>query len=191
MKNNASPPVPELSYHLLLGLASITRHLELLARTTRASGTYGSSSGRSTASLFRPDNVGEADPEQAIKTKIQHLAAVFVCCSSQSPVFHAHLPQLVAAASLTRPLSQQTRLVRLPQGCESRLSLSLALPRVSFIGILEDAPHSKPLVHLVRDVVPVIEVPWLKEAQKAQYMPVKVNTVLATTPVSINNQKQC
>jgi ribonuclease P/MRP protein subunit POP3 len=91
---------------------------------------------------------------------------------------------------MAHPDLQQTRLVQLPQGSESGLCSSLGLPRASFIGISEDTPHSKPLVDLVRDVVPTIEVSWLKEAQNAQYMPVKVNTILTTIPLPKNNQKR-
>lgn len=185
-KDNLSPPAPELSSHLLIGLASITRHLEILTRNQRWKWTED----KSHTNLLRSSNEIDHDSLHNSEMKVRHLAAIFVCRSSQPSVLHSHLPQLVTTTSLTQPYLQQTRLVQLPQGCESGLSSSLGLSCASFVGIFEDAPHSKLLVDFVRDVVPIIEVPWLKEAQKAQYMPVKVNAILTTAPLLKSNQKR-
>jgi hypothetical protein len=112
-----------------------------------------------------------------------HFSAIFVPRSSQPPILHAHLPQLVVTASLAHPELPVTRLVQLPKGCEARLSEALGLPRVSFIGILDGAPHSKSLVDLVRGCVPEIEIPWLTEAKKSVYLPVKINAIESFVPV--------
>jgi hypothetical protein len=112
-----------------------------------------------------------------------HFSAIFVPRSSQPPILHAHLPQLVVTASLAHPELPVTRLVQLPKGCDARLSEALGLPRVSFIGILEGAPHSKSLVDLVRECVPEIEIPWLAEAKKSVYLPVKINAIESFVPV--------
>jgi hypothetical protein len=119
----------------------------------------------------------------------QHFSAIFVPRSSQPPLLHAHLPQLVTTASLANPELPATRLVQLPKGCEARLSEALGLPRVSFIGILHGAPHSNSLVDLVRDCVPEIEVPWLEEAKKSVYLPLKVNAIESFVPVAKREQK--
>ena len=119
----------------------------------------------------------------------QHFSAIFVSRSSQPPILHAHLPHLVATASLANPEVPVTRLVQLPKGCEGRLSEALSLPRVSFIGILDGAPHSKSLVDMVRECVPEIEIPWLEEVKKSVYLPVKINTVESFVPVAKKEQK--
>ena len=46
---------------------------------------------------------------------------------------------------------------------------------------MEGAPHGTPLVDYVREHVPNVEVPWLKEAVAAKYLPLKVNVVQAST----------
>jgi hypothetical protein len=112
-----------------------------------------------------------------------HFSAIFVPRSLQPPILHAHLPQLVVTASLAHPELPVTRLVQLPKGCDARLSEALGLPRVSFIGILDGAPHSKSLVDLVRGCVPEIEIPWLAEAKKSVYLPVKINAIESFVPV--------
>jgi hypothetical protein len=118
-----------------------------------------------------------------------HFSAILVPRSSQPSTLHAHLPQLIATASLAYPELPATRLVQLPKGCDARLCEALGLPRVSFIGILDGAPHSKSLVDLVRECVPEIEIPWLQEAKKAVYLPVKINAIETFVPVAKKEQK--
>jgi ribonuclease P/MRP protein subunit POP3 len=177
-ESEGAPSAPDISSHMLVGLASITRYLELISSNRMADGPYEKSE---TSQPLTSCESGISIEHDA-KIKVRHLAAVFVCRSSQPSVLHAHLPQLVATASLRNPHLQPTRLVQLPPGSENRLSLALGLPRASFVAILEDAPHSKPLLDLVQDLVPSIEVPWLEEARKAEYRPVKINTILTSAP---------
>jgi ribonuclease P/MRP protein subunit POP3 len=106
-----------------------------------------------------------------------HFSAIFVPASSPPSIIHAHLPMLIFTASLAHPNVSPTRLVTLPKGSESRLCEVLSLPRVSFIGILEDAPHSKGLIDLVRECVPAIEIPWLTEVKRVEYLGVKINAI--------------
>jgi len=106
-----------------------------------------------------------------------HFSALFVLRSSQPPILHAHLPQLVAAASLARPECEPTRLVQLPKGSDARVCTALGIPRVSFIGILEGAPNAKSLIDLVEESVSKIDIPWMKEIQEAKYRPVKINAI--------------
>ncbi len=105
------------------------------------------------------------------------LSAIFVCHSSLSTTVREHLPQLVFTASLAHPALPAARLVELPNGSEARLCEALGIPRVSFIGILEGAPHSKPLIELVRECVPETEIPWLQQATQANYLPVKIKSI--------------
>jgi len=118
-----------------------------------------------------------------------HFSAIFVPRSSQPENLHAHLPQLIATASLAHPELPATRLVQLPQGCEARLCEALHLPRVSLIGLLDSAPHSKSLLDVVRRCVPEIEVPWLQEAKKSVYLPVKINAIETFAPIRKKEQK--
>lgn len=96
---------------------------------------------------------------------------------------HTHIPLLVATASLASPSSAPIGLITLPKGAEARLSVALALPRVGFVGLMNGAPHAAPLVEYVREHIPNVEVPWLKEAVAANYLPMKVNAVQTGTRV--------
>jgi ribonuclease P/MRP protein subunit POP3 len=106
-----------------------------------------------------------------------HFSAIFVPASSPPSIIHAHLPMLIFTASLAHPNLPPTRLVQLPKGSDSRLCEALGLPRVSFVGILDDAPHSKGLVDLVRGNVSEIEIPWLSDAKRGEYLGVKINAI--------------
>lgn len=61
------------------------------------------------------------------------------------------------------------------------------MPRVSFVGLVEGAPHSKSLVDLIRKCVPEVEAPWLDEMGKEMYLPVKINAI--ETFVSVQKKK--
>ncbi|KAH8758131.1 hypothetical protein BGZ57DRAFT_771579 [Hyaloscypha finlandica] len=161
------PPPLEISSFVVVGLNSITRSLETLSQKSKAD----------TAQLPASDDTGDTAKELLVEDVHRHFSAIFVTQASQPPILRAHLPQLVTTASLANPELPATRLVQLPKGCEARLSEALALPRVSFIGILDGAPHSKSLVDLARECVPVIEIPWLEEAKKSVYLPLKINAI--------------
>ena len=133
----------------------------------------------------------ESDPAKKVPTddtsypQIEtHLSAIFVCRSSQSTILNEHLPQLVTTASLAQPEFPATRLVELPKGSDKRLCEALGISRVSFVGILEGAPHSKSLVERVRECVPVVEIPWLREITELRYLPVKINAIGTFAPVA-------
>jgi ribonuclease P/MRP protein subunit POP3 len=113
-----------------------------------------------------------------VQVDYRHLSAVFVTRSSQAAILHAHLSQLVAAASLNNAGSPATRIVQLPKECESIITASLGIPRVGFLAIMEGAPCSATLVDFVREVVPAVEAQWLKEV--TQYQAVKINAVETT-----------
>jgi ribonuclease P/MRP protein subunit POP3 len=130
-----------------------------------------------------PAPISQSSPSTDTTTKSNpslippHFSAIFVPASSPPSIIHAHLPMLIFTASLAHPNLPPTRLVTLPKGSESRLCEALGLPRVSFIGILENAPHSKGLIELVRGSVPEIEIPWLTEAKRGEYLGVKINAI--------------
>ncbi|RDW59731.1 hypothetical protein BP6252_12818 [Coleophoma cylindrospora] len=179
-----TPPTPEISSSVMVGLNSITRSLESLSRMSKNRDVA------QTPVANLQDEVMEdrkADVEVTLEAAVapettsRHFAAVFVSRSSQPAILNAHLPQLIATASLAHPDRPPTKLVPLSRSAESQLCTALGLPRVSFVGLLDDAPYSKALLDLIRDNVSDIEVPWLKEAQMQQYRSLKVNAVQTTT----------
>jgi ribonuclease P/MRP protein subunit POP3 len=54
------------------------------------------------------------------------------------------------------------------------LAQALHQPTVGFIGLRSDTGAAKNLIDLVRDRVQPVDVPWLKEAGSATYLPVKI-----------------
>jgi ribonuclease P/MRP protein subunit POP3 len=164
----SSPPPPEISGSIVVGLNNITRSLESLSKSSKPPNAP-----------YPPDGERESLVDDA-----RHFSAVFVLRSSQPPILHSHLPQLIATASLAHPNLPATRLVQLSNGCDARLCEALGLPRVSFIGILEGAPHSKSLVDLVQKCVPEIQIPWIQEVTASKYLPVKINAIQTFAPVT-------
>jgi ribonuclease P/MRP protein subunit POP3 len=178
-----APPIPEISTHVLVGLSSITRHLETLTNYGRVSGiTLGVE-----ALPAKPLKTPEALIENVAPPR--RIAAVFVSRPSQPSVLHFHLPQLIATASLAYPNHVPIRLVQLPKGCEARLCSSLGLPRAAFVAIMEDAPHGKSMIDFVRETVPAIQVEWLKQVQSPQYRPVKINAIQTTVSMAKKGPK--
>ena len=166
------PPVPRISDHVLVGLGSITRHLEELCCHSK------SQSPQTTFETVDSGAILVVPPKSPEKQdQSRHLAAVFASRSSQPSIWHAHLPQLIAAVSSRYPNLPPIRLVQLPKGCEEIVCSSIGLPRASFVAVMNDAPQSKHLVDFVRANVPVIDMEWLREAQIARYLPVKINTI--------------
>ncbi|ORY59103.1 uncharacterized protein BCR38DRAFT_445632 [Pseudomassariella vexata] len=156
-----SPPAPEISTYVDVGLAAITRHLHSMA-------AGGDKSAPVAASDLEPS---------AQKTSGLYYTAIFLARAGQSSTLTNHLPQMVAVASETHPSRPPTRLVGLSKACQDRLSECIGIPCASCIGLREDAPNSKALIDFIREHVPVIDVPWLKEAQKTAHLETKIETI--------------
>ena len=161
-----APAQPELHDHLTIGFNTTTRYLEILAR------------------ISSPSTEAEVDAVKAPQTSvrpslnpanIKPLAAVFVPRYGQPPALYSHLPLLTKAASLAAPSSSSIRIVSLPEGAEDRLKTVLGIPRVGMVGLVDGAPNASSLIKLVRQKVSELEVPWLQEAVKATYLPVKIS----------------
>ncbi|TVY73210.1 Ribonucleases P/MRP protein subunit pop3 [Lachnellula suecica] len=166
------PSVPEISSFVVVGLNSITRHLELSSKATKP-GTKSEEKDRNPGTVSETDENGE---------KPAKLAAIFTPPHSTLPaILHTHLPHLIATSS------HPTRLIPLPLGADTRIAAALGLPRVSFIGLLEGAPWAGVLLGLVREV-DVVAVPWLSEAKKGEYLGVKINAI--ETVVGVAKEKR-
>ncbi|KAI4135135.1 MAG: hypothetical protein LQ347_000923 [Umbilicaria vellea] len=157
------PPMPEVASHLTIGFNSTNRQLEEEAQ--------------------RPD-------QGDVLIVSRRLAAVFVPRSDQASILASHVPLLVHRASLARPALPATRLVNLSKGAEARLCAALHLPRVTFVGLFEDAPNATPLIDFVRERVAPIEVPWLKAVSLGLYMPVEIKAIETTAPAELMPAKR-
>ncbi|RDL38125.1 uncharacterized protein BP5553_05558 [Venustampulla echinocandica] len=187
-----TPPPPELASFAVVGLSDITRKLQACSQPSLPTPPMEGAPNKLTP--HEPEtsgqNVTPTDPEKlpeevpAIAPTPVHFSIIFVLRPSQATILHDHLPQLVATASSVFPQLPATRLVQLPKGCDARLCEALRLPRVSFIGLQDNAPHSKSLVDFVRGCVPGVEVSWIREARKADYLPVKINAIETLAPVA-------
>lgn len=174
---------------MVVGLNHITRRLESLSQRAHQLQHASASLGTGEAQVSpEPSGVKLSSSEPNNGSNLDaHFAAIFVPRSSQPPILHAHLPQLVAMASLAHPEMPPTRLVQLPKVSDTQLCAALGIPRVSFIGLLEGAPHAKALVELVRSSVAEVGIPWLDEAQKAAYKPLKINAIQTSAPIMKKN----
>ncbi|MCJ1473222.1 hypothetical protein MMC13_001873, partial [Lambiella insularis] len=108
-------------------------------------------------------------------------------------VLYAHLPQLIATASLAFPSDPTIRLIALPHGAGKRMSIVLQISRVGIVGLLGGAPHAAPLIELIREHVPPVEVPWLDNLRQGNYLPVGINstkTVAFNKPEMSSNDRK-
>ncbi|EPQ62255.1 BgtA-20184 [Blumeria graminis f. sp. tritici] len=179
--DNYHPPAPEITSSVIVGLNNVVRRLESLSNIyrTRASKPH------------EPQLGNEAkNPYKAVHSIEQHFSAIFVVSDSLPQIIHEHLPELVIAASLATPQIPGTRLIQLPTSCSTQLCLSLGLPSVSTVGILEGAPHSKSLIEFVRQCVPMVISPWFREVKCNSYLPVQVKAIESSAPLTKKEQKK-
>ncbi|KAL1842743.1 hypothetical protein VTJ49DRAFT_4381 [Mycothermus thermophilus] len=159
---SSSPPAPELSAYVDVGLSQISRSLQAMSSKTNkpaTSSTPAAASGHHSSLENKPYTI------------------IFIARSNQSPAFHSHFPQMVALASQSQPPSTAVRLVGFSKACESRLSEALGIPRASCIALREGAPQAKGLVEFVREKVKPIEVEWLEEVKKAVFLETRIRAV--------------
>ena len=157
LPDNETLAWPEILNHLTVGFNTTTRYLEVLAKMSNACTKEYSSPVMAIETSARPSfNAANIKP----------VAVIFVTRSSQPHVLRSHLPLLAKAASFAVPLSPPTRIVILPEGAEDRLKMTLGIPRVGMIGLVDGAPDASSLVEHIRQDVPEMEVTWLREAIK-------------------------
>lgn len=165
----AVPPTPELATSLDAGLAKVSRSLEKLSSTATSS--------------HSTRDEDQEDKKTSASLGPGPYAVVFVARSGQSSAFHSHFPQMVATASSSLPEGQSIRLVGFSRACEDRLSSCLGIPRVSCIGLREGSQLAKGIIEFVRDHVPPVDVPWLREARDGQFLKPKINACETTVGV--------
>ncbi|KAF1961920.1 hypothetical protein CC80DRAFT_200097 [Byssothecium circinans] len=190
------PPPPEIGSHVLIGLNSVTRHLEALAAQTTPSHLPGA--------VRKGSNDGEedVDTEGNLKPKPRPLSIVILPLPyPPSSLAHAHIPTLIHLANLNitstteipssnpflpssknpnpnpfapSSLSPKTRLLVLPTATEPRLSTALHIPHVGALAIMDGAPGADALVKYVRENVGLTRCTWIDEAMRAEWKGVVV-----------------
>ncbi|KFZ05498.1 hypothetical protein V501_08285 [Pseudogymnoascus sp. VKM F-4519 (FW-2642)] len=168
-QDEASVPPPELISHILVGLNSITRHLESQSRKAC------------------PPSLGVPIPSSDRPANSQrHLTVVVTTWPSVPTILTSHLHKLVQTSSLLHPNLPPTRFVTLPRSSEKRLCSALGVPRAGFIGIFDGAPSATAVIDFCLANVPELEVDgWLK-TDKSAFMPLKINTIEAADSVVQN-----
>jgi ribonuclease P/MRP protein subunit POP3 len=161
------PPAPALTSHVVVGLNSVTRHLEALAASLAPP----------TAPVKDTDkdvpNEGNGTQED-VEVALRPLSMVVLTHPqpSLSPS-HAHIPTLLHLAMLQSTpkamASESTRLIALPTSNDARFANALHIPRVGAIGIYEGAPGAKALEEYVRKHVGLTECPWVDEAMRPEW----------------------
>ena len=168
--DSPKPPAPAIGSHVLVGLNSVTRHLENLAASTAPPTTPAKELEADDKDAF-PIEDNAAD-QSALRVKPLSMVIITHPQPSLSPS-HAHIPTLLHLATL-RPhsetkSSQPTRLIALSTTNDARFARALHIPRVGAIGIYEGALGAKALEEYVRKYVGLTECSWVDEAIKPEW----------------------
>lgn len=163
----STPPAPAVGSHVLIGLNSVTRHLEALA----ASSAPPTVPVKGTDDVVERSATSQNGTQTLPETTLKPLSVIVLTHPqpSLSPS-HAHIPTLLHLTTLqTTPESEPTRLITLPTSNDARFANALHIPRVSAIGIYQGAPGAKAVEEYVRKHVGLTECPWVDEAVKPEW----------------------
>lgn len=144
--------------------------------------------------MSEPEGETTLKPEKAATPEPsprRPMGAVFVCrADSQPPQLHSHFPVLcgLAEGKGKEVGGHPVRLVQLPKGANARLAASLGIPRVGFLGIMEGAPGSSPLMSFLDRTVPPVRIPWLDRG--FEYRRAKIKAMKTTTSITARKKKQ-
>jgi ribonuclease P/MRP protein subunit POP3 len=171
---------PAIKSHLLVGLNSVTRHLEALA-AKNAPSTAPAANLRSTQESPTEKVASEDSPVGVLRP----LSMVILTHPkpSLSPA-HAHLPTLVhlsTVSSSPATPSTATRLIPIQTSADARLASSLHIPCVGALAIYEGAPEAKTLEEYVREHIGLTECKWVDEAMSAEWKGLNVKSVTPGT----------
>lgn len=166
------PPPPEIQKRLVVGLNSILRHLQSLSQASKSKQPHAGAV-LGTSSDPAAEEPGDKDAQP------QPFAAIFALSPTPGNpnILTAHLPTMIHTSSLNFPSLPPTRLIPLSQPQALQLKSVLSLARTSHIGILNSAPGAEALIAVIRENVPVIEVRWLDEVKKGEYLETKINAI--------------
>jgi ribonuclease P/MRP protein subunit POP3 len=170
MKDDPPPP-PEIGKHILIGINSVTRHLEMLAARNAASTTP--------IAGLRAKEPGVTANED--NERVRPLGMVILTHPKPflSPA-HAHLPTLIHLCTLRPPTSESTssfkatRLIPLATSTDARIASNLHIPRVGALAIFADAPGAKALEDFVREKIDTTSCLWIDEAMDAKWRGINV-----------------
>ncbi|KAK4227672.1 hypothetical protein QBC38DRAFT_477073 [Podospora fimiseda] len=101
--------------------------------------------------------------------------ALFIPKTGQSPIFNCLFPSMIGS------LSPEVRLVGFDmKEAAERLSEAAGIPRVSCVGIKKDAPEFlvKGLVEFIQENVKEVEVKWLKEVERGEFLETRIKGVV-------------
>jgi ribonuclease P/MRP protein subunit POP3 len=157
----AKPPSPLIENYITIGHNSTTRSLERSLKATQdAKGQ---------------DCEKEA---QASKDEQMRLAVIFLTHSTDYLPYR-HLPTLTAMITSSNTSAPPILLVPLPEASEAKLAVALGIPRVGLVSICDNAPGATALLEYVRENVPPVDVPWIREAAEGIWLGTKVLSVEA------------
>ncbi|KAL5432286.1 hypothetical protein PMIN06_012058 [Paraphaeosphaeria minitans] len=157
---NTPPPPPEISHHILIGLNSVTRHLESLAAHT--------------APPSAPSHA-KADAPPPDATPPRPLSIVLIPHNHPpASLPHAHIPTFVHLCTMTSQKDKAIRLLAVPPGCEPAIAEALHIPHVGALAIFEGAPGADALVAYVREHVAVTRCAWIEEAMGPEWKDTKI-----------------
>jgi ribonuclease P/MRP protein subunit POP3 len=184
--HNVPPPPPEIVSHILIGLNSVTRHLEALA-AEHAPASLAQSRNGGKAEAVKSEDAGDVKEERSgnengklpkfPNTTPSHdpLALVIIPhAHPPSSLPHAHIPTLIHLSSPTSS-NNSTRLITLPPTSQARLASALHIPHVGALAIKEGAPGARPLVEYVREHVGLTECAWIDEAKRGEWKATKID----------------
>ncbi|KAL5114899.1 RNase P and RNase MRP subunit [Pleosporales sp. CAS-2024a] len=178
------PPPPEIGTGILVGINSITRHLETLA-ARHAPPTAPLGAPTAAEQPFDPNNNNNNNNPHPHPRPLS-----IVILTHPKPSFsiaHAHLPTLVHLATLaphrSAPPPHPTRLIPLATSADARLASSLHIPRVGALALFADAPGAQALEAFVRDKVAPTTCRWIDEALAAQWKGINVRQEVSAKQV--------
>jgi ribonuclease P/MRP protein subunit POP3 len=141
----------------------------------------------------RPPSYNRVLQDTTTEDEGEHLSkisVVFVSYSTLPALLTSSLPLLVAAASLADPQRHPIRLVPLSGKSESCLAQALQLPRAGIIGLEDGVVGAAPLVNLIHEHVEPIDIPWMREAGDATYLPVEIKATESVACLKVKAEKR-